>query len=429
MARLAMQRNDLCNELRQKYQDGMACGVAKVEDPDYANLWFVVPPKPPVKLSKKPSLESLSLANRVIDQLPNFDQMDEIDKLIAYLFVRREALFSSRMEGTWSTIDHVLSPDNSLVDDTKLQETRSIRGYAEGLEQTYQLVHTKKHRVIDLSLLKNLHETFAKKDPNFRGRPGELRAPGQAGSVVYIGGLGRKESSSYNPCPPQYVDKSLKDVLAWFQDDLVAEMGDVGMGLPLVIRMAIGHAHFEAVHPFSDGNGRVGRMLWPIQMILANKAPLYLSGFVEIEKDEYNKRLNYAQKKLDYNPFIEFLCEAFHASYEESQLTKNTLLGLPQEWSKRGNFRKGSTAAKGLNIFLRQPIITIEQLAEASNTSFRAALSAMNKLEKCKIVKERTKRERSRVYAVEEVISLLSRPFGSDPQLALEQAFKKLGLG
>ena len=85
---------------------------------------------------------------------------------------------------------------------------------------------------------------------------------------------------------------------------LIAELGDAGHGLTLPVRMAIGYSHFEAVHPFTDGNGRTGRALWPLQMVCAGNMPLYISGYVEVKKSEYNKALEQAQKKLNYIPLI-----------------------------------------------------------------------------------------------------------------------------
>ncbi len=138
------------------------------------------------------------------------------------------------------------------------------------------------------------------------------------------------------------------------------------MGLPLAVRMALGHSHFEAIHPFSDGNGRVGRMLLALQMSCSGK--------------------------------------------------------LPGLWLKRGTFRENSASARALTWLLSNPIFTAKQLSQELAVSPPAANRAIEQLRSRKIVRERTGRQSSRVFAAEEVIELLSRRFGDDPELALQRA-------
>ena len=137
-----------------------------------------------------------------------------------------------------------------------------------------------------------------------------MRAPGLPDDIMQIGGTGRKEDATYNPAPPEHVARCLEDVMAWLRNKTLIEMGDAGMGMGLPVRMAIGHAHFEAVHPFSNGNGRIGRILWPLQMTAAGHLPLYLSGYVEKNRDEYGQALQEAQKKLSYGRIVEFVANA-----------------------------------------------------------------------------------------------------------------------
>ena len=194
------------------------------------------------------------------------------------------------------------------------------------------------------------------------------------------------------------------------------------MGIPLVARIAIGHAHFEAIHPFIDGNGRVGRMLTTLQMACQNKLPLYLSGFIEEEKPRYYQVLQEAQKKLDYSFIVEFFSEAIIASHQESLRSRQSIELLPESWGKRGKFRSGSTSERSFTWLITHPIFTVKILQEALKVSAQAANTAVESLVKAKVVRERTGFERNRVFAAEEIISLLSRRFGSDPEVALEGA-------
>jgi Fic family protein len=260
------------------------------------------------------------------------------------------------------------------------------------------------------------------KDPGFAGVAGRRRTPGQPGDVVQIGSIGRKEDSIYNPAPPKHVKRCLDDLLAWMSDESILQPGDAGMGMVLPIRMAVGHAHFEAVHPFSDGNGRIGRMLWALQMVAAGRLPLYLSSYVEAERTEYGEALQEAQKQLKYRRIIEFVCRAIIASSEEEADTHRALQDLPAEWQRRGRFRRGSSAARSLDILLRMPLLTIKLLAAELGVSLQAASDGMNRLEKAGVVRDRSGHGRGRIYAAEEVISVLARPFGADIDVVLEGA-------
>jgi Fic family protein len=419
-----MKRQELAGRLQQPYTTSRGFGVAKVDKAGFENVWFVVPPVPPRCLSENPDLSLLRDANLTLQARRRMRSASELERTTAYLLIRREAVSSSRMEGTWSTIDEVLSPAET---DSGRAASISVRGYAAALLHAFHAVEKDGLAALTPELLCALHERFMQKDPHFRGVAGRLRAPGLPGDVVQIGGFGRKEDSIYNPAPPAHVKRCLDEVLDWMRDESFADLGDAGMGLSLPIRMAIGHAHFEAVHPFSDGNGRVGRMLWAIQMAAAGILPLYLSGYVEANKDEYGTALAEAQKQLSYRRIVEFVCRAIIVSNEEESETQRVLQELPVIWRKRGTFRRDSTAHRALDRLVQMPIITVKVLAAELNVSNQAANEAMRRLEEAAVVKERSGRGRGRLFAAEEVISVLGRSFGSDPEIALEGARRTMG--
>ncbi len=297
-----------------------------------------------------------------------------------------------------------------------------MRGYAHALENFYDKAHNSKESIFTTELVCNLHSAIVEKDPNFLGIPGSVRTLGEKGSIVHIGGLNRAEDSLYNPAPPEFVATALEKIMSWLSNSEIAQMGDAGIGMTLPIRMAIGHSHFEAVHPFSDGNGRVGRALWPLQMIAADIMPLYISGYIEKEKDRYSIALQQAQKQLDYSLIIGFISDAIVSSAVEMELTKEALLSLPLMWKSRGEFRAKSAASNALEYILKTPVFTLESLLRALGCSGPAAANAIKQLESFKIIRERTGNKRNRVFAAEEVIILLSREFGSDIELAMDKA-------
>jgi Fic family protein len=417
-----VRRDELTTLLRKEFKTGHLCGVEKIDMPGYENLWFVVPPAPPRMLPKKLPVGSIARANRIIVELPLHKDADELDKMVSYLFVRREAVESSRMEGTWSTMEHVLTPGDLYDRNEGRSERATVLGYAHALEQEFSKAILKGVSVFSIDLVRRLHSEIMSKDPYFKGRPGCLREHGKPGAVVFIGSLARKEAAVYNPAPPRHVARCLGDVLSWMRDQEIVELGDAGMGMSLPVRMAIGHSHFEAVHPFSDGNGRVGRMLQTLQIICTGRLPLYLSGYIESEKQQYVFALQQAQKKLQYDALVEFISEAIIAAWKEAEQTKDLLRVLPEQWRGRGEFREGSAAQCALSFLITHPIFTVSGLRDLCKVSAPAANRAAEQLVKAKIVRERTGSGRNRVFAAEEVIQLLSRRFSDDPAIALERA-------
>lgn len=418
-----MNRDELHPTLRQEYQEGQPAGVTQVDHPLCKGMWFVVPPPPPRTAPRDLPLQALSKATDVLARQPRLAHATELDLLIAFLFLRKEAVESSRMEGTLSTIEHVLTPGEILDDWKAKSEGASVRGYAQALEEEIRRVTNEGVSIFTTDLVSRLHRETMALDPRFRGVPGRTREAGKPGEVVWIRGkTHRPEDSIYNPPPAIHVPRLLRETIAWFADQKFVEEGDSGLGMPLIVRMAIGHAHFEGIHPFSDGNGRVGRMLLTLQMACHGEVPIYLSGYIEEEKPEYSRVLQEAQKKLHYAPIVEFFSEALIASSREADRTRQAIEALPRTWKERSKPRKNSTSEKALDWLIAHPIFTAKQLQEKISVSAQAAHSAVDLLQKKGIARERTGYGRNRVFAAEEVIALLARRFGSDPGEALEGA-------
>lgn len=412
--------NDLAPALKAKYDPSKGFGVVKVDSPGWENIPFVVPKPPPRSLANSGLPHRLiSQALRVLQQIPRLQEMTELERLVHFLIVRCEVVQSSRLEGTWSTIDHALTPEEVVDAQLGKSEHVSVRQYAELLEKITQEALIKREKIFTESFICGVHRMIIQNDPRSVGAPGKLRAPGKPGSLVTIGGLSRKEDSIYNPAPPSEVKRCLGEVLAWLRDAELAQRGDAGEGLSLPVRLAIAHAHFEAVHPFTDGNGRAGRALWPVQMICADFGPLYLSGFVEQQKLAYVAALEAAQKKLNYNPLIEFMCRAIIDSHAETLRTQTAILRLEKLWLDRGPFRQKSTAQRTLRLLLVAPILTSQMIEDRLGVKKTAADDAIRSLVEKKILRHRSTEKRQRVFAAEELIAILSRPYGVDPEIVL----------
>jgi len=417
-----MERNELHPQLQAEYDETARCGVERVNYPKVRGLWFVVPPPPPRAVAAETlPAEPLARAAEAIATQPSIAKTDRLDQLVSYLFLRKEAVESSRIEGTMSTIDHALTPGEVFDGYQARTEGAAVRGYAMALESRILTVPKKGLSIFSVDLIQALHRETLPLDPSFRGVPGKLRESTE--EVVVIRGRTRDPRDSiYNPTPPRHVSRCLAEVMTWFRDRELATAGDAGLGMPLCVRMAIGHAHFEAVHPFTDGNGRVGRMLLALQMACSGRVPLYLSGFIEEEKSEYGRVLQAAQKKLDYAPLIGFIAEAVTESGRESAVSRAALLDLPSLWRKRAGFRSHSTAARALEWLVENPIFTAPQIQNRFKVSHEAANQAAASLCRAGIARERTGFGRNRVFAAEEVIAILARRFGSPVAPAVKGA-------
>lgn len=418
-----MKLSELHNKLNVPYTKEKGFGVIKIDDSEFNNIYFVVPMRPPKEIKGNLPVKLLAEAIKVIGGLPQIEQMSELDKLTNYLFVRREGVQSSRLEGTWSTIDHALSSGELADFNDVKSEHNAVRSYANLLDEIIKLAIKKREAIFTEKNICEIQRRIVENDPNSIGIPGKLRRQGEPGSVVIIGGGLRKENSIYNSTPAHEVNRCLGEVLDWFKDEEIALLGDAALGgLSLPIRLAVGHVHFEAVHPFTDGNGRTGRVLWPLQMICAGYMPLYISGYVEEHKNDYVKSLEKAQKKLNYIPMIEFICNAIIESDFENKKTKSAILKLEESWIDRTKFRANSAPRRALKLMLTNPIVSSSFFEESLKISKTASIDTINVLKKNQIIRQRRFENRKRIYAAEELIHLLSRPFGSDIDVALEKA-------
>jgi Fic family protein len=417
-------RNELHHELNQEYTSELGYGIEKISHPDYKNIWFVIPPPLPrsqAYLSQFPRasvLPLLSKARRVLNETKTFVDMDNTDHLLSFLIIRQEAVASSRIEGTFSTIDEAFS-NPSLDAEVHSPHTLSVIGYARAMEQIIQKISKEKFTAISHELFRSLHKAIIDLDPSYEAIPGEYREEGRPGAIVQIGGLRRREESTYNPAPPRHVPTLMNNFIEWLSSAEIQEEDDAGMGLPLPLRMAIGHAHFEAIHPFSDGNGRVGRMIWPMQMVLAGLSPLQLSTFIEANKDGYYDGLKAFQKQLDPLPLLDYIGDALNGSHLETQRTKEAILRLPLEWKKRLTARRHSTAERLLERLIQMPVFSAQEVMSQLKVTLPAALNALKQLQHDGIISEKSGRQRKQKFVADEVLAIVGRKYGTTPDEAL----------
>ncbi|MFP1130220.1 Fic family protein [Asticcacaulis sp. W401b] len=323
--------------------------------------------------------------------------------LISRLLTRREAVTSSSIEGTHSTLDELLRVEED--DETAGDAARQVGDYALTLDRFIPQARAFGPELFTTGLICDLHAEAMRRDPDYRDRPGDLRS-----AVVWIGGNGQIAYSTFNPPPPEDVPASLEENARYMRCE-----GMQAFKQTLIVRMALAHAHFEAIHPFRDGNGRVGRLLLPLMMAADHHTPLYLSAYIEANKTAYIDALKAAQQRLEWAALIDYLSSAVIATVDELFDTRRALMSLAVSWKQRRRFRANSAAERSLVLLRDYPVITAKRLANKLEISVPAATTAVEQLQDAGILTERTGYRRNRIYVAAEVLSILNRPFGSSP--------------
>lgn len=394
-----VKRDDLAHDVRAQLQ--------RLPEP-YASHYGVVPLPPPedvISLS-----DARSTHQRAIEMIARVDTLAAEIKdryLISRILNRQEAVSSSSIEGTNSTLDELLTIEED--DENARAATRQVRDYALTLERLVPLAQSQGHSIFTAGLISELHAEAMRSDPDYADVPGETRK-----TVVWIGGGGNIAYSTFNPPPPDRIQESLAANINYMRCE-----GMQAMTQSLITRMALAHAHFEAVHPFRDGNGRVGRLLLPLMMAAEGHTPLYLSPYIEVHKQAYYAALKEAQRQLNWQPLIGFLSEAITRTVEELFATRNALRTLTAQWRERRNYRAKSAALRTLDLLPDYPVITAKRLAKLLSISIPSTIQGIQQLQEVGILTERTGYKRNRIFAAAEVLSIINRPFGSEPDLSV----------
>lgn len=393
-----MKRDDLCHAVRERL---------KRLPPPFDSHYGVVPLPPPEDgVSIAPVTMQMSEASAALGRVAALAGELADPWLISRILPRREAVSSSAIENTNSTLDELLSVEET-EDENASDAAKQVRDYALALDDLIPRARQAGYTIFTTDLIQELHRIVVRGDTSYQDVPGELRA-----CVVWIGGMGNIAYSTYNPAPPEDVPSCLRESMDYMRND-----GMHAMTQNLITRMAVAHAHFEAVHPFRDGNGRVGRLLLPLMMAADGQVPLYLSPYIAERKDAYYTALKMAQQKLEWHHLAGFLSEAITGTVNELFATRTALQTLSYMWSARRKFRKDSAAEKALHLLPHYPVLTIKRLAQLVDVSIRAATTGIEQLMEAGILKERTGYARNRVFAATEALQVINRPFGSDPIL------------
>ncbi|OHB77787.1 MAG: hypothetical protein A2Z25_21095 [Planctomycetes bacterium RBG_16_55_9] len=343
----------------------------------------------------------LSEANLVIGQLHGAGLNLPNPNLLITPFVRREAEMSSRIEGTQASIEQLyLFEVEERAVEPKVPDVREVANYAHALE--YGLKRTQELPVC-LRVLRELHEIL------LRDARGDPRAPGQFRKVQnWIGPAGCPiERAAYVPPPPDQMATALDA----FEKFLNAPLDK----LPVLVWLAMVHYQFEAVHPFLDGNGRIGRLLITLLLCakgILDKPLLYLSAYFERRRQEYYERLLNVSLKGHWTEWLLFfLCGIIEQSKDAFEKARQ-LMDLQQQYHETVRvIKKSPGQIRLVDLLVERPVITTVFVAQHLDVTYPAAKNNIAKLVKAGILRETTGAKRNRIYIAEKVLEIINKPF------------------
>jgi Fic family protein len=387
-----MRRAELAHAVRRRLQ--------RLPPPFAAHHGVVPLPPPENGVSLAAVLPRLDAANAAVARVETLAAELVDPYLISRILPRREAVSSSAIEGTNSTLDELLAVEET-GEAAAGEAAAQVRDYALALDDLLPRARRRGPKIFDVPLVQELHRRVMRGAAEYEDLPGELRA-----RVAWIGGADIAYST-YNPTPPERIADCLNETMRYLRGE---GMQIVQQGL--IVRMAVAHAHFEAVHPFRDGNGRIGRLLLPLMMAAERRTPLYLSPYIEAHKGAYYASLKAAQQRLEWHEANGFLADAVAGTADELMATRAALSALRDLWQRRRRFRRGSAALRALEVLPHYPVLTIRRLASILRVSIPAATAAIEALFGVRILRERTGYARNRIFVAAEALSVINRPFG-----------------
>jgi Fic family protein len=353
-----------------------------------------LPPAPP--LSFQGDLQHrLSIADRALGRLDGSVTTLPNPDLFVYMYVRKEAVLSSQIEGTQSSLQDLLSAEALLAEGVPRdvdEIVNYVRAMHAGLARLAQLP-------VSVRLIRDMHQTL------LQGLRGAHLAPGEVRRTQnWIGPPGSTLSTaSFVPPPPQEVPRLLGDVETFLhqQDDL-----------PLLVKIGLAHAQFETIHPFLDGNGRIGRLL--ITFLLCErdalrKPVLYLSHYFKRHRQEYYDRLQAVRDQGDWEGWLTFFLQGVAEVGLEAADTARRILVLRETHRELITDRLGRMAGHGhrvLEQLYKKPIVSVDDVRGISGTSFPAANELVQRLVELEILKEITGRARNRRFRYDPYVNL-----------------------
>ena len=361
---------------------------------------FVPAPLPPdVRTLDLASLQRiLAEANQAVGRLDGMTSAFPDLNPFLYSYVRKEAVLSSQIEGTQSSLSDLLLYENSQIPGVPLDDVQEVSNYVAALN--HGLKRLRGGFPLSLRLIREIHEVLLTKGRGSHAQPGEFRK-----SQNWIGGS-RPGNAAYVPPPPEYVMDCL--------GDLESFLHEAESSIPLLIRAGLVHAQFETIHPFLDGNGRVGRLLITFMLTekqMLHEPVLYLSLFFKKHRRLYYDRLNGTRKDNGWKEWLDFFLQGVRDTANQAVQTAIEIDRLFRA-DKEKIDKFGRSAPSALLVYqLAQasPIFAIKHASRGSKLSFPTASAAIQRLTDAGILEESSGKRRDRLFLYAKYLDVLNR--------------------
>lgn len=359
-----------------------------------------LPPNPPIRIEGEIQA-LLSLADRALGRLDGSIQTLPNPDLFVFMYVRKEAVLSSQIEGTQSSLQDLLAAEAHIFSPDSPKDVDEVVNYVTamnyGLDRLRELP-------LSVRLIKEIHEHLLQGVRGSRLTPGELRT---TQNWIGHGGCTLSEAT-FVPPPPHEVPAALGDLEIFLHSD---------SDLPQLLQIGLAHAQFETIHPFLDGNGRIGRLLITFllcQREILLKPVLYLSHYFKQHRAEYYGHLQAIRDHGHWEQWLAFFLRGIASVSREATETARRILALREDHRAAVTTHLGRAAGNGhrvLESLYQRPIVSVAEVQELTGTTFTAANNLVSRLVQLGILQEATGYKRNRVFRYAPYIAI----FGDNP--------------
>ena len=356
-----------------------------------------LPPEPPLAVDDEMQA-LLSEADRALGRLDGSIQTLPDSDLFVLMYVRKEAVLSSQIEGTQSSLNDLLRAEAQLFDPERPKDVEEVSNYVaalnHGLERLDELP-------VSTRLIREIHARLLQGVRGGSMLPGEVRQTqnwiGPPGSTL--------RNAAFIPPPPQEVSRLLSELEAFIRAKDT---------MPALIRIGLTHAQFETIHPFLDGNGRVGRLLVTFLLCeqgILQSPVLYLSHYLKANRSEYYEKLQRTRDAGDWESWIKFFLRGVRDVSREATVTARAIVDLRENHRRRIVEELGRVAGNALKVhepLFGFPMVTVNAVATRLGVSFTAANRLIDRMVEIGILTEVTGHARNRVFSYAAYVSLFS---------------------
>ncbi len=352
----------------------------------------LLPPKPPVRLDGLESLyenasKSLGRLDGMLSGLPDTN-------LLLYMYVRKEAVLSSQIEGTQSSFSDLLMYENDEAPGVPFDDAEEVSRYVAAMN--HGLNRIEKGFPLSLRLIREIHGVLMASGRGSEKCPGEFRT-----SQNWIGGT-RPGNALFVPPPPEEIIACLDNLETFLHDDQI----------PPLLKAAMSHVHFETIHPFLDGNGRLGRLLISFIFMVEGTLTvpgLYISLYLKKNRQDYYRHLQEVREAGAWEAWLEFFLKGILESAQQGYETAQKIVSLFEEdTAKIVSLKRAKVSALKVYHYLQKhPIASARKISTALSISFPTVTASLNHLKTLNIVDELTGKQRDRLFSYSGYLRLL----------------------